>query len=754
MAEAIITDWISDYNSLQESELRTFIATHENDFEISKALYTILNERAKYKDLIYPVCNQLCDFYRSNEVELRRFTLQFVPILIYLYLNSVALGDKKGCRSIETLLICIYNIEVSSDDGNPKVVSFRMPVLAQASIYHEEKTLHPSDLRRWEENSNKEISWGPLPSIESINAQNRLKVMTALLFTYNQQLNQIHKPALYHLCRTTSLLVNQGFPKVGHMHRPSYGTDPTSPQSAGNSPNQSSLSSVQKPIPRIAVSSQFLVELAHANYFAMFNEFASAAIEAVNDLHNRACYEMLPEVILVTNAIRNSLHANPSGQPSDGPMGISVALTPATATVTVSKSMITNASFRTKKLPDDLEVEFVNSLQSTQQEMMTKLAVIESDGQVVGTNGGPSVNGVVDEANDPKPEPKKKESRKWKNWGWKTNMNTTPKQTSIEEEGDSPKKSASSKHSSPAESPKHKIMGAKAEDFNDISPASLRRKKFLTSKNQSPVNRSEARASAGARLYEELDSLQDSDDELQALIINGRPATIHLIQPSTIPDDIPIQGPREENGQLSSINEESESGDGPKASQGAGPGKVKDSKTHKVLVGFMKLKEKDKDKDDGSGGAKKSSAAKEKLVGKQSLQMQAPGSAELIEAERASPQTVAKRKSSSIDIISMPTGVVMGGSEQLIGVKQLAPLSNGGVMLGGDDKGGVVGGGMDSLNVLVDRNGGTNPLEVGESFDSGNEMSLNNNNNINNNNNSEKSVLDMKTHGSIQVSQV
>lgn len=188
----------------------------------------------------------------------------------------------------------------------------------------------------------------------------------------------------------------------------------------------------------------------------------------------------------------------------------------------------------------------------------------------------------------------------------------------------------------------------------------------------------------------------------------------------------------------------------------AGHGKVKDSKTHKVLVGFMKLKEKDKDKDDSGGGAKKSSAAKEKLAGKQSLQIQAQGSAELIEAERASPQTMAKRKSTSVDIISMPTaGVVLGGSEQLLGMKQLAPLSNGGVMLGGDDKGGVVvGGGMGSLDALVDRNGGTVPLEGGESFDSGNEMSLNNNNNIHNNNNAEKSVLDMKTHGSIQVSQV
>lgn len=35
-------------------------------------------------------------------------------------------------------------------------------------------------------------------------------------------------------------------------------------------------------------------------------------------------------------------------------MGISVALTPSTSTVTVSKSMITNASFRTKKLPGKL----------------------------------------------------------------------------------------------------------------------------------------------------------------------------------------------------------------------------------------------------------------------------------------------------------------------------------------------------------------------------------------------------------------
>lgn len=343
MAESIVSDWLNDYISIGETEIHSFAAQHENNHDVSKALFTVLNERHKYPDLLHPVCNQFFSFYKSNENVLRTFTLQFVPILIYIYLNSVSQGDKKSCRSIETLLISIYNIEVSNEDGQPKVVSFRMPVLAQTSIYHEEKILNPQDLRRWEENSNKEVKWGPLPQVESLNAQNRLKVITAILFAYNQQISLIQKPALYHLCRVSSQIVNQGFSKFGHAHRSSYGSDPSS--------------IVSKPLPRISVSSQFLLELLNATYFAMFNEFASIAIQTVDDVHYRACFEMFPDVILVTNAIKNSLHANPSGQPSDGPMGISVALTPNTSTVTVSKSMITNASFRTKKLPDDIPIQ-------------------------------------------------------------------------------------------------------------------------------------------------------------------------------------------------------------------------------------------------------------------------------------------------------------------------------------------------------------------------------------------------------------
>lgn len=50
------------------------------------------------------------------------------------------------------------------------------------------------------------------------------------------------------------------------------------------------------------------------------------------------------------------------GGSGDAPMGISVALSPATNTTTVSKSMITNASFRTKKLPGLSAVNLIHCI--------------------------------------------------------------------------------------------------------------------------------------------------------------------------------------------------------------------------------------------------------------------------------------------------------------------------------------------------------------------------------------------------------
>lgn len=51
MAECIVTDWIADYSALEQSEIRTFAAQHEDNHEISSSLFTIINERLRYPDV-------------------------------------------------------------------------------------------------------------------------------------------------------------------------------------------------------------------------------------------------------------------------------------------------------------------------------------------------------------------------------------------------------------------------------------------------------------------------------------------------------------------------------------------------------------------------------------------------------------------------------------------------------------------------------------------------------------------------------
>lgn len=93
------------------------------------------------------------------------------------------------------------------------------------------------------------------------------------------------------LCFTYYRIVNQGFPlkKDGIV----------------NSASQ---------VPRIPVSSSFLLELTHGAYFAMYNEFYTLALQAIKDIDRRATYELLPDAMLVTSALLNSLETNASGE--------------------------------------------------------------------------------------------------------------------------------------------------------------------------------------------------------------------------------------------------------------------------------------------------------------------------------------------------------------------------------------------------------------------------------------------------------
>lgn len=139
MTESLVTEWLADCEDLQPTELRSFAETLSRDNEIVRALYVLLEERSKYNEvcflifyskliffklhfnhfltfalllfqLVDTVCHQLFSFYRSDDADLKRFTLQFVPSMIYIYLNSVAHADVKVLTKHIKCLLTFKNV--------------------------------------------------------------------------------------------------------------------------------------------------------------------------------------------------------------------------------------------------------------------------------------------------------------------------------------------------------------------------------------------------------------------------------------------------------------------------------------------------------------------------------------------------------------------------------------------------------------------------------------------------------------------
>lgn len=370
----VLEDWLSDCDGV--SDCRQIYECLQCDQErLIHAIYTLFDEKSRCPDLFESTVKQLFALARSKDERLREFVLLFAPSLLYIYLSSISFGDKKGVGSVEVALLALYNMEVLDEQGQPRIAPFRLPTLARQSVFHEPASLAPASftvdsLQRLEAGDTDTVRWGPPTQMTSVTAATRHHLATAIMVAFNARLASLPKIALMHLCKAVSKMLCQGFNRPGHHHRSSYGSE-------------SSFGLYPRPTPRIPVTSELLKELLHAVYFAMpaerslhdlpplmsismplahfhysrFNEFASLGIQALEDIHMRAQYELFADVLLMTNAIKNSLKVNPSGQPSDGPMGISVALTPSTTTTPLSKTFITNASFRTKKLPDDIPIQ-------------------------------------------------------------------------------------------------------------------------------------------------------------------------------------------------------------------------------------------------------------------------------------------------------------------------------------------------------------------------------------------------------------
>ncbi|KAI4589406.1 hypothetical protein MJG53_020430, partial [Ovis ammon polii x Ovis aries] len=200
--------------ALPDTQITNYAATLHRKKTLVPALYKVIQD--SNNELLEPVCHQLFELYRSSEVRLKRFTLQFLPELMWVYLRLTVSRDRQSNGCIEALLLGIYNLEIADKDGNNKVLSFTIPSLSKPSIYHEPSTIGSMALTEGAlcQHDLIRVVYSDLhPQRETFTAQNRFEVLSFLMLCYNSAIVYMPASSYQSLCRMGSRVCVSGFPR-------------------------------------------------------------------------------------------------------------------------------------------------------------------------------------------------------------------------------------------------------------------------------------------------------------------------------------------------------------------------------------------------------------------------------------------------------------------------------------------------------------------------------------------------------------
>ncbi|XP_035460842.1 protein FAM126B isoform X2 [Scophthalmus maximus] len=315
----VVEEWLSEFKSLPETHIPSYAGSLHLKKSLVPALYRVIQD--PNNELLEPVCHQLFELYRSSEDRLRRFTLQFLPELVWVYLRVTASRDRQSNGCIEALLLGIYNLEIVDKDGNSKLLSFTIPSLSKPSIYHEPSSLGSIALTEGalcQHDLIRVVYSGLHPQRETFTAQNRFEVLCFLMLCYNSAVVYMPLSSYQSVCRMSSRLCVCGFPR-----------------------QQQKL--WREPCNRVLLDPEFMVQMLTAVYHAIYNGEWEMGREALEDILYRAQLELYSEPLLLGNAMKNSL---PESAP-DEPRGRKVLQVEVTPTVRrISISAITTASIR------------------------------------------------------------------------------------------------------------------------------------------------------------------------------------------------------------------------------------------------------------------------------------------------------------------------------------------------------------------------------------------------------------------------
>ncbi|KAI5091911.1 hyccin isoform X2 [Silurus meridionalis] len=265
-----------------------YAASLKEKVSLVPALYKVIREN--YSDLLEPVCHQLFEFYRSGEARLQRFTLQFLPELVWSYLSVSASRNPQHSGCIEALLLGIYNLEIVDKDGQSKVLSFTVPSLSKPSVYHEPSTIGSLALTEGalaNHGLSRVVYSGPHLQRETFTAQNRVCIC--------------------------------GYPRQQFRRYKGINS-------------------------RMMVTPEFVVQLITGIHFALCNGEPDLGAKALDDVLYRAQLELYPEVLLVGNAIKSSLRGAALKSNKEGTRSIQVEITPTSSRI--SRNAVTSLSIR------------------------------------------------------------------------------------------------------------------------------------------------------------------------------------------------------------------------------------------------------------------------------------------------------------------------------------------------------------------------------------------------------------------------
>ncbi|XP_067864963.1 hyccin isoform X3 [Heterodontus francisci] len=387
--KGVVEEWLSEFKTLPETSISSYASSLKRKSTLVSELYTVICE--PHGELLEPVCHQLFEFYRNGEVELKRFTLQFLPELVWRYLSVIATRDMHCSGCIEALLLGIYNLEIVDKDGCSKVQSFTIPSLSKPSVYHEPSSFGSMALTEGalsRHGLTRVVHCGPYSQRETFTAQNRFEVLTFLFLCYNAAIIYMPSPSLRSLCHTCSRLCVSGYPRKSEKK-----------YKDANS--------------RIPLSPEFMVHMLTAVYYAMYNGESDLACKALDDVLYRAQLEMFPEPLLVGNAIKNIL---PFGAPKsckDAPRSIQVEITPTSCRI--SRNAVTSLSIRGHRWKrNDLCTNHTDSVESHKLPLSdSNVTIVQEDKHDNGErsktqteNDAQHYQGIQEPASDPKTDDK------------------------------------------------------------------------------------------------------------------------------------------------------------------------------------------------------------------------------------------------------------------------------------------------------------------------------------------------------------